>query len=118
MAEEKLAVLVVEDEMLVRWAAVDALADGGFTVLEAGSADEALLILKHEPSIDIVFTDIDMPGTLNGIDLARHLIENRQEVVVMVTSGQKKPPTAMDVNFLPKPYDIDQLERRLRALKK
>ncbi|MGV8853992.1 MAG: response regulator [Devosia sp.] len=115
---EKLAVLVVEDEVLVRWAVADVLADSGFAVLEAASADEAMLILKQEPAIDIVFTDIDMPGLLNGIDLARHVIENRQEVAVMVTSGQKSRPDALGVDFLPKPYDMDQLEPLLRALKK
>lgn len=118
MVEDQLPVLVVEDDMLVRVAAVHMLISNGFVVFEAASADEALLILAQENAIDIIFTDVDMPGSLDGIDLARHVMQNCQGVAVMVTSGRKNPPTCLPVEFLPKPYDMSSLEPRLRALKR
>jgi CheY-like chemotaxis protein len=63
-------VLVVEDEALLRLGIVDGLEDAGFTVLEAATADAAILLLEAHPSIDLLFTDIDMPGSMDGMRLA------------------------------------------------
>ena len=77
MAEQRdaagapVVVLVVEDEPLVRMFAVDLLEDEGFTVLEAENADAALAVLRARLDVRVLFTDVDMPGTLNGFALAR-----------------------------------------------
>jgi CheY-like chemotaxis protein len=69
-------VLVVEDEPLLRMDAVDMIREAGFDVLEASNADEAILLLETRPYIEVMFTDIDMPGSMNGIKLA-HAVRNR-----------------------------------------
>ena len=69
-------VLVVEDEMLLRLRAVDIVEDAGFTALEAVNADEALSILELRSDISLLFTDIQMPGTMDGLKLA-HYIRHR-----------------------------------------
>jgi CheY-like chemotaxis protein len=100
-------VLVVEDEPLLRMDAVDMIREAGFDVLEASNADEAILLLETRLDIEVVFTDIDMPGSMNGIKLA-HAVRNRwPPITIIATSGHFKVrdgdlPT--DVRFLPKPY--------------
>ena len=64
-------ILVVEDEPLLRMTAVDLLEDEGFTVVEAGSGDEGLALLRTIPDIRVLFTDVHMPGSLDGLALAR-----------------------------------------------
>src|SRR4051812_179969 len=69
-------VLVVEDDPLVRTLAVEVVEDAGFLAIEAANADEAIIILEHRADIALVFTDIDMPGSMDGLKLA-HAIRNR-----------------------------------------
>jgi len=69
-AEPKSSVLVVEDEMFIRMVAVDTLEDRGYVILEAGDAREALEVLEQTPGISLIFTDINMPGDIDGLDLA------------------------------------------------
>ena len=69
-AEPKPSVLVVEDEMFIRMVAVDTLEDCGYVILEAGDAREALEVLEQTPGISLIFTDINMPGDIDGLDLA------------------------------------------------
>ena len=118
MVRNKISVLVVEDETLLRLTTIDVLDDNGFQVHEAASADEAVDILESEMNIDILFTDIDMPGKLNGLDLVAHVLRENQDVAVLVTSGLTTPPAELSVEFLPKPYDFDDLPKRFLALKK
>ena len=80
-------VLVVEDQVLVRMMAADALEDNGFRAWEAGDADEALKALAEHPSIGLLFTDIDMPGAMDGLELARRVLAERPHVELVVTSG-------------------------------
>ena len=83
-------VLVVEDELLLRMNAVSLLEEAGFAVLEAGSADEAIALLEGGRDIGIVFTDINMPGSMDGLRLA-HAIRNRWPPIELVlTSGQMR----------------------------
>lgn len=101
-------VLVVEDENSIRWNAYDAFADGGFTVLEAEHSAAAILIALGHPQIDLLFTDVNMPGDMNGIDLAEHLFELRPRLKIVVTSAL---PLLRDLShvggrFLPKPYRV------------
>jgi CheY-like chemotaxis protein len=70
MSNRRAVVLVVEDEPLVRFGAMDALQDAGFEVVEAGNADAALAVLSTRDDITVLFTDINMPGSMNGLELA------------------------------------------------
>ncbi len=105
---EPRVVLVVEDEPLIRWNARDAFADGGFAVLEAEHSAAAILVALGHPRIDLLFTDVNMPGDMNGIDLAEHLFALRPELKIVVTSAL---PLLRDVShvgarFLTKPYRV------------
>jgi CheY-like chemotaxis protein len=109
-------VLVVEDEPLVRAVAVMHLQERGFSVMEAQDADEAMLILGQDPSIAAVFSDVQMPGSMDGIALAQWLANTCPTVKVLLTSGQTVPDKPMEWRFLAKPYKLEELERELRNL--
>jgi DNA-binding NtrC family response regulator len=105
-------VLVVEDEPMIRMVAADALTDRGIMAWEAGDADEALEVLGQHPRIGVVFTDVNMPGEMNGLGLAHEVTAIRPDVKVIVTSGavtiaDKDLPDSG--TFLPKPYPTDRL---------
>ena len=105
-------VLVVEDEAMIRMVAVDALADRGIVAWEAGDAEEALNALNRHPSISLLFTDVNMPGEMNGIDLARRVHEVRPDVALIVTSGATiiaNDDLPDHGTFLGKPYPMDRL---------
>ena len=76
LAVRRPVVLIVEDELLLRISAAEMVADAGFEVVEASDADEAIAILEARPGIHIVFTDIQMPGSMDGLKLAR-FVRNR-----------------------------------------
>lgn len=112
MSENGPAVLIAEDETLIRFALSDCLADRGFRVFEAANASEAIDVLEAEPEIDLVFTDIRMPGPLNGIDLVNWVHVHRPGIAVMLTSGDaRKIELAARITpeepFIPKPYDFE-----------
>jgi CheY-like chemotaxis protein len=101
------AVLVVEDEPLLRMLAVDMVEDAGFIVLEAGDADEAVRILEGRGDIGIVFTDVDMPGSMNGTALARCVRLRWPSVQLIITSGHYmvgELAMPADSIFFQKPY--------------
>jgi two-component system, response regulator PdtaR len=101
---EKPKVLIVEDETLVRLSMVLTAEDNGYSVFEAGNADEAIAILETHPDIRLVVTDIEMPGTTDGIVLA-HFIRNRWPPIhLIVASGRRlndTPLLAITRAFLP-----------------
>jgi CheY-like chemotaxis protein len=98
-------VLVVEDEYFVRTAAVDMLEEAGFATLEAESADKAIELLEKYPDIRLVFTDVEMPGSMNGVKLVAAIKERWPPVRLVVTSGKPRPlELAAGTIFLPKPY--------------
>ncbi|MGA1805331.1 response regulator [Rhizobium sp. HT1-10] len=111
-------VLVVEDDVLIRLTVIDALEDAGFEVIEAGSADEALEIL-NEQTIHLLFTDIQMPSMLSGVDLANSVATRFPNAGIVVASGRltptdiNLPPTA---EFYSKPYDLAIIVTRLKAM--
>ena len=90
----KPTVLVVEDEMLLRMRAVDIVEDAGFTSLEAVNADDALALLESRSDIDLLFTDIQMPGTMNGLKLAHAVHERWPAIKIILVSGQVTPSKA------------------------
>jgi CheY-like chemotaxis protein len=114
---DNLAVLVVEDETFTRLAAVDLLCDAGVANYEAADADEALSTLAEHPEIALLFTDVNMPGAMDGMSLAHRVCRIRPDVGIIVTSGRRKIPDAelpADGTFLAKPYRPQQLIDAIR----
>jgi CheY-like chemotaxis protein len=83
--------LVVDDEPLIRMDAADIIAEIGYSIVEARTADEALEILEEQHEIDLVFTDIQMPGRLDGLELAKMIEQRWPEICVVVASGAARP---------------------------
>jgi CheY-like chemotaxis protein len=117
----KAVVLIVEDEGLIRMHAADMVRDLGYVAIEAVDADHAISLLEDTPEIAVVFTDIQMPGSLDGLRLAAVVRDRWPPVKLLVTSGQVNP-AAVDLpsgaHFIPKPYMLRQLEAELAALTK
>ena len=114
-----IAVLVVEDEALVRMDIVGYLEDEGFVVYEAGNADQAIDQLNQHSDIRILFTDIDMPGSMDGLKLSAVVRERWPPVRIVVTSGHR----IVDVTDLPdggvfhsKPYQRAAIVQSFRQL--
>ncbi len=101
------AVLVVEDDPLVRLGAVDLVEDAGYVAYEAGDADQAIAMLERHEDIFAVFTDIEMPGLMDGLKLAHFIKKRWPPCAILVASGYIKlsakdmPENAL---FFPKPY--------------
>jgi DNA-binding NtrC family response regulator len=113
-------VLVVDDEVLLRLSIADCLREEGFVVIEAVSADEAVAILETTMPVDIVLTDVIMPGRMDGVGLARFVEAHRPETRVILTSGTlvAAPPGCRLDGFFLKPYDHAGVVRHVRALLK
>jgi two-component system, response regulator PdtaR len=115
----KPAVLVVEDEFLVRMQAVEMIEEAGFDVVEASNADEAIRLLETRKDIRIVFTDIEMPGSMDGLRLARAIRDRWPPIELILTSG-KHQFDAGEIpargHFVPKPYSFDVLVTTLSKL--
>ncbi len=107
--EERKTVLVVEDDPIIRLSAVEMIRQLGFEAQHAGTAAQALLMLEKQSDIDVVFTDVAMPGSLDGLRLA-HLIETRwPEISLVVTSGQRlvgEQDVPKSGTFIAKPYTL------------
>src|SRR5580658_1691676 len=88
------AVLVVEDEMMLRMRAVDMVEDAGFTPVEAVNADDALAILESRSDIELLFTDIQMPGSMDGLTLAHAVHERWPSIKIILVSGKLTPTEA------------------------
>lgn len=100
-------ILIVEDDALVRMVGVEMLQDAGFEVNEAETADDAIAILEKSPEVELLFTDIDMPGSMNGLELAALVHQRWPNVQLLVTSGKhnvRNSDVPDDGRFLPKPY--------------
>lgn len=107
-------VLLVEDDALLRMLMADLLRDAGVKVVEAATADEALAVLDSGLMVDMIFTDVRMPGRLDGVGLAQTVRRDRPHVAVIVTSGDLAPEVARELPaFIPKPYDLDAVVVRI-----
>jgi CheY-like chemotaxis protein len=111
-------VLIVEDEALLRLALAEHLQGCGFTVLEACDAHEAIEIMEIGGEIDVVFTDVKMPGEIDGFGLARWVRDNQPGLVVFVASGYSgKFDLARELcageQFFAKPYDLDVIVAKI-----
>ena len=114
-------ILVVDDEVLIRMVIADYLRDCGYRVFEAGSVDEAVEVLHNEPRIDLVFSDIQMPGGRDGCHLARWVADRYADVEVILTSGGwSAADLAEDLchagPLIGKPYHLDAVADRIRAV--
>lgn len=108
-------VLVVEDEVVVRMGIALELAMSGFTVLEACCADEALELLASGQQVDVVFSDIHMPGRLDGLGLRASLLRSHPHLPVIMTSGHTVPSREDgEILFVPKPYLCRMVIRVIR----
>jgi CheY-like chemotaxis protein len=116
---EKTVILVVEDEAIIRMGAVQMLEDAGFAVVEACNASDAMAILENRNDVRAVFTDVNMPGTLDGLRLARMVRGRWPPIHLIVTSGllslnDDELPTGG--RFIRKPYDPAHVIATLRDL--
>ena len=112
-------ILVVEDDFLLRMNAADIIRDAGFDVLEASNADEAIIILESRNDISVVFTDVQMPGSMDGLKLARAVRGRWPPIQIVTTSGQcvvQATDLPEGGRFLPKPYNAMQVSGLLREL--
>ena len=113
-------VLVVEDEMFVREPIAEYLRDCGYHVLEAGDARQAISMIESVEGVDVVFSDVRMPGDMDGFALAQWLRTNHPEVSILLTSGyygsRKTTGPGEDVKLIEKPYSQAQVLRRIKSL--
>lgn len=112
MKSKKEVVLVVEDEAILRFDAVDALEAAGIEALEAANAAEALILLNNRQDISTVFTDINMVGNIDGLALAKMIHARWPQIRVVVTSGHvrlRDGDLPGQARFVPKPYPSGQL---------
>lgn len=112
------SILVVEDDVLLRLITAEDLRSAGFSVIEASNADEAMAILDSAVPLDLVLTDIRMPGSMDGLALAAFVRQRWPELKIMVASGERPAQAALAVAdaFLPKPYDSAGILARVKTL--
>ncbi|GEC54687.1 MULTISPECIES: response regulator [Bradyrhizobium] len=119
MSKVKPVILIVEDEFLLRMDSVEILEDAGFDVIPAANADEAIAILSTRADIHLVFTDIQMPGSMDGLKLAQFVRDRWPPIKIVATSGHVRaagddlPKGSV---FLPKPYRGAELIATLRDM--
>ena len=110
-------VLNVEDDVLARMGASDLFLDAGYRVLEAENADEALRVFEENADIRLLFTDVSMPGSMSGADLARHVAERRPRVGIIIASGRPRPDKLpLSIHFHNKPYEPTAVLRQAREM--
>ncbi|MBE9605695.1 response regulator [Acetobacteraceae bacterium H6797] len=111
-------ILVVEDDYLIRLNISDSLADCGWHIVDVASADEARAVLETGVPVALVFSDIQMPGRMNGLGLAQWIRENRPEIRIILTSGgisaTEVAAALCDEGPIPKPYNPQRIAERIR----
>ena len=106
-----MVLLLVEDEVFIRLLVSDLLRDAGYDVVEAVDGDEALDILKAGVHVDLVLSDVSMPGSTDGLALLRFVRDNFYKLPVIITSGHLDPDVALAAgaaHFLAKPFNLDK----------
>jgi two-component system, response regulator PdtaR len=116
--ENRHSILLVEDEVLVRMMIADKLRDAGYTVIEAFNGHDALEVVRHSGvAVRLILSDIQMPGALEGVGLARKVRSEYPVIKIVLTSGYL---TALDWTdhdgFFPKPYNPDRLIQHIKTL--
>ncbi|MET3842018.1 response regulator [Bradyrhizobium sp. OAE829] len=111
--------LIVEDEFLIRMDTRASLEAAGFDVLEAGHADEAIAILSARSDIRLIFTDVNMPGSMDGLKLAHFVRERWPPIKIVATSGRARIPASdlpEGAHFVPKPYSAAEITATFHEL--
>ena len=119
MSRKRPVVLLVEDEVLIRLFGADLLTAAGFEVIEAASADEALGKLESRGDVQVLFTDVHMPGSLDGLELARCVHKRWPGIELLIASGRSRldPDEIPDDGlFVSKPYEPSHVIQQLREL--
>ena len=109
-------ILVIDDEPLIRLDARRILEDVGYTVLEASTADQAMQLLAEPDAFDAILTDVEMPGSVNGLDLARTVDGRLPAVAIVIMSGRRLPQRAdmpLKAAFVAKPFTPSTLLQRV-----
>jgi CheY-like chemotaxis protein len=120
--ETQLTVLIAEDEFLVRWTAAEFLRERGYAVIEATSAADAISVLESGTPVDIVFSDVHMPGALTGHGLAEWLGRNHPDLPLLLTSGSATEADNFSAGdkkrrFITKPYDFGELDAAIASMR-
>jgi CheY-like chemotaxis protein len=118
-AAKRAVILIVEDDVLIRMDAAQMIAGGEFDVIEAANADEAIAILETRLDVTVVFTDIQMPGSMDGLKLAAAIRDRWPPIKIIATSGRvtiDRDDLPDGGRFLPKPYSPAQILKTLREL--
>jgi two-component system, response regulator PdtaR len=116
---DQISVLVVEDEAILRIRVACDLEDAGFIILEASHADEAINLLLINPQIQVLFTDVDMPGSMDGLKLAVAVRDRWPPIKIIVTSGYRrlnKETLPVEGEFLIKPYTPNHVIQTIKSL--
>ena len=110
-------ILLVEDDVLLRWVTADSLRESGFVVIEAANSAEAVRVMEAT-SVDALFSDIDMPGKMDGLALAQWVRQRNLDTRIILTSGVARALGGAEEygSFLPKPYADTDVEHLLRSV--
>jgi CheY-like chemotaxis protein len=117
--DRKPVVLVVEDEIVLRSLVATYLRDSDFRVVETCNAEEAVTVLNSGMAVDVVFTDVNMPGEMDGVALAHWIGRHYSDIPVLVTTGARARGPVSDKipldHFVAKPYIFGEIENRIRT---
>ena len=117
--QQRPTVLIVDDEAVIRGFLYDYLSECGFNVLTVESGDEAVRALENNSAIDLVFSDVRMPGHIDGFGLARWVLAHKPGLPILLTSGDLGKINATrelaGIEIVPKPYDFDMVARKIHA---
>ncbi len=119
MPPHKNVVLVVEDHPIIRTAALDFLAAAGFEVIEASCADDAIRVLEMRSEIHLVFTDVEMPGSIDGLKLSHYIKGRWPQVKLIVVSGHTtvgQSHLPVGARFFGKPYNENAIIEAIRGM--
>ena len=117
MAPARKCILVVEDELLIRMMLADELREAGYNVTEAFNADEALVILRSPAPVDMILSDVRMPGSMDGIGLLRVVRSAYPKIPVIITSAHLQPALATvdgATRFISKPYKLELIVKAVQ----
>ena len=110
-------IMVVDDDVLERMGAADMFQDAGYRVLQAGNADEALHLFETNTDIRVLFTDVSMPGSMSGADLALDVAKRWPAIGIIMTSGRPRPDKLpLSMRFHDKPYEPIAVLRRATTM--
>jgi len=112
-------ILVVEDEAIVRMHGCDMLESAGFEVIEAGTADEAVTLLEAHNDVRLIFSDIDMPGSMDGLELAALVHDRWPRIGLLITSGYRRlsgNDLPDEGQFIAKPWQEDRVVGKIRSI--